>query len=172
MADAFIVRRGGSGSGSGSGSTDASILYQNGNQNTAVTGGWAAYADPRARAMDLDGTGFNSVKPGLTDDGSLKITISGNAATGTVRTVNKVDLTKYDTLTIAGTIGLTHPYTVLYLTQSVTSSDYYMNAPHVVAIDSNGGASISLDGVTGSWYVCIGIYVSSASYTVSSVLLS
>lgn len=153
-----------------------------------LTGGWEASKYPYKSWVDWDGYGYGmSALPTLTtNDSTMSMSIKGNYSSGTVHTVNMIDLTDYNTITVnMSTSGATDgeiSHSQLYLTQDLSSSFNFNNATYKTAF-VNGEISLDVSDVTGSWYVCFGVYTTAqwdgsdwaehtSTYNVTSVMLS
>lgn len=77
-------------------------LYNEGDDCTAITGGWVA------EAKNIGSDGGGAVKPTVTDNGNSVTIKQGSAARGGIyRTVNKIDLTAHSSLIFYGDIAST-----------------------------------------------------------------
>jgi len=160
-----------------------STLYSPGNETTPLAGGWTASRYPYASFWESGYTYGSGVVPSITyGDSSMIISVTGNYASGTIYTNNKIDLTNYSKITLTGTLNNTsHPYRRVYLTTDVSSSFNYLNATYYKQLEKSGTTTFDISNVTGSYYVAIGMYTTSYdlgvtagtdTYTVTSIKLS
>lgn len=141
-------------------------LYSPGNTWDGVTGGWLATT--QRYAATVEGSAIAATAPALTPGSdSLTAALSANLASGTLRTSNMIDLTDYSTITLKGTLSSSHPYCRLYI-----ATDPGVNYGTLAAYAQLANTTaLDISGVSGSYYVAIGLY-GARSYAMTSCALS
>jgi len=138
MADAFLVRRGGSG-----GSSVSGYIFKDGDEYTHITGGWAKHS------------GFGS----MTNNGSaLVITQPASAYSnhqGMFRTVNPIDISSLKTLSI--TCDTIDAYVNNRLKLTVWTSDNQI-AAQTSSARGNTSLSCDISALTGKHYIGFYLY--------------
>lgn len=129
-------------------------LYNNGDQRTAVTGGWSYVAF-------LSGSGYNAGTLNTAYNGTTCY-LSANGTTQQISavTVNKIDVTNYRALRceVSDFVFAGSGYHDL----SLVSSRGNASSPAArVKIDSTGTFAVDVSSITGSYY--IGLYLNSGS---------
>lgn len=137
-------------------------LYTPGNEWHEITGGWASRGAKASSASDEQ-----AVQPVLTKSAE-GITADGSAGGGMIYCANKIDLTPYHTLTFEGSFsrGGTLARNVLAACWSELET-YYTETEAHQGLNSTSGSLLTVDisGLTGEYYVGMGLTASTAQIT-------
>lgn len=158
-------------------------LYLNGNWYTAHTGGWAAKAVRYSATIPGTTYNINALAPTLTAEGSpmvATISTSGDANySGSVLTVNKIDLTDFSNITFVLNLSCTgnRRDVICYVTSNNDASGSVYTHDAAVTSSSQGNMTLTLpvSNLTGEYYVGFNIWAggySSTTLTVTSIIAS
>lgn len=161
---------------------DAIINDVTENEMPTYTGSWTATG---IKYKNYNPSSVYSVTPTLTRElAGLTASIYGvdyttdtSGSSGTLRTTNAIDLTNYSTITVKGSFGEnTSNRTDLYVIADATKNEYATNAKVIAQISaSTGTGTINVSSLSGSYYVCIGLYTPRAktlAYTMTKCQMS
>ena len=148
-----------------------SYLFKNGNEYSAVTGGWGRYAWAYNTATDSGGA-----PSGSNDGTSLSVSLGNlynSGISGVIRTGNMIDLTNVGTirLRIAGTLGACatskggYQEVYIFTRQSADGNWISGNTAQALVMSHQSGASVAVDAYVGlnvaalygAHYICIGV---------------
>lgn len=145
------------------------VLYEAGNQNTALTGGWTNTPTGLGSDSNVKGTG------GITE-GADTITFQNTKTGGVIyHTANKVDLTDFSTVTFDGVMTRNSTGNVLYFSVWTDLGTYFTtNRVANLKLESNKDGEVTLDisEVTGECYVGFGLYSNSPEVVMRSLKLT
>lgn len=145
------------------------VLYEAGNENTVITGGWIGEGRGLGEDSNYSGT------PGITR-GTDSITFQNTETGGVIyHTTNKIDLTKYSTVVFDGTMTNNTAGNVMYF--SVWSDIGRLFSTNRVAnmkvtTEKDGEVTLDISGVTGECYVGFGLYTNSPKIVMRSLKLT
>jgi hypothetical protein len=117
------------------------VMYDSGNKNETVTGGWVKKGDHVAVTENAD---------------SMKIESSQNGNTSWYHTQNKIDITKYSKLIFDGIVNVTrmNTETVFGINDTMQSFNSGYLAKYYANEASDGIIEVDVSGITGKHYVC------------------
>lgn len=142
-------------------------LYKNGNEYTSVTGGWVG----KALRGNSSGT---DVMPTITrNTGNIVVSINSSTGGGVLHTAQKIDLTKYNTITFKGTLKGSSQYAAMGLCVWSSFGTYWKSASATSYVEGSKtvtDGTLDVSSLSGSYYVGFGVYVN-ASCTITEVIL-
>ena len=143
-------------------------LYDSGNTYDSITGGWHT---AWWKMYDSE----NYVAPTLSlNNGNMTITKSASASaeTGSVKTVNKIDLAKYSTVTFtfSAVTGPDAHAIVVFVTDDMGKT--YVQSPAYTKVSKSGAqtVAVNIESLSGSYYVGIGISTYNGTYGINLVV--
>lgn len=144
-------------------------LYNYGEDNTVVTGGWVAYAYRNS------GASSTAKAPTLTlNSNSMRIAISSSSwSKGAVFAENLIDLTDYTSIevTIGGSSGFGDNDGTMYLNVATSKQNNYEYETRK-GMTSIGTHTFDISSLTGSYYLCFDISATTSVYAdISSIKL-
>lgn len=117
------------------------VMYDSGNKNETVTGGWVKKGDRVSVTENAD---------------SMKIETSQGGNTGWYHTRNKIDITKYSKLIFDGIVNVTrtNTETIFGINDTMQSFNSGYLAKYYANEASDGIIEVDVSGITGKHYVC------------------
>lgn len=121
-------------------------LMQGGSLCASATGGWVSVA--KAYQASNGGT---PVAPTVTQNsGSVTLAVNGNYGTGLVHTANKINLSRFNALSMQGSVTDNNMTHLVILSEIGT----YAKDNEVAGVDlSGGGRSVDVSNLTGAYYI-------------------
>lgn len=143
-------------------------LYNAGDECTDVTGGWEVYKGHRG------GTG--EVAPiAKREEGSITLTTDVPGATsyvsGTLRAVNKIDLSKYSKLVFDGVLSNVQYGSAGFFIWSEVSDDWGKNVVATIGSAFSGVQTLDISGLDGEFYIGVGAHHGGSYAKINSIKL-
>lgn len=131
-------------------------LYDNGDEYTKYTGGWIG--DSTITVTDYDSSIYVYTSPIVSHLNMLVAQLMGGPKVGSVRTVNMIDLTYYETLTIEYAVGSSSGTGTLKLFASNGTSGFNSKASTTLTNSTTKTtATLDISQLSGNYYIGIEI---------------